>query len=58
MADPPRYPDRGDDADAATDREPTARTSVWTKVLIAVIGLLFLAVIILHLLSGGGPGNH
>ena len=57
MTDPPRYPDSGEDTDAGPESESTS-TSLWTKVLIAIFALLFLAVIILHLLTGGGPGNH
>jgi hypothetical protein len=56
MADTPRYQERGQDADAGPERESGA-SSRWTKVLIVVFGLLFLAVIILHLLTGG-LGNH
>jgi hypothetical protein len=57
MAEPPRYPDSAKDDTAAPDGESTAG-SVWKKVLIVVFAVLFVAVIILHLLSGGGPGNH
>jgi hypothetical protein len=57
MADPPRYPDRGQDAGAGPDTEKTA-SSRWTKVIVVIVALLFLAFIILHLVIGGGPGNH
>jgi hypothetical protein len=57
MADPPRYPDRGNDT--GVESEPgSTRSSLWTKVLIVVFAVLFVVVIILHLLTGGGPGNH
>jgi hypothetical protein len=55
MTDPPRYPDRGDDTGAESDREPTMAMSLWTKVVIIVFGLLIMLVLILHLATGGGP---
>jgi hypothetical protein len=56
MADFPSYQERDQDADAGPERESGAR-SRWTKVLLVVFALLFLAVIVLHLLTGG-LGNH
>lgn len=59
MADPPRYPDTGDDAGAAPDDEPTARRSRWVAVLLWIIGIvLVLGLVVLHLTGALGPGAH
>jgi hypothetical protein len=57
MSDPPRYPYGSENSGTGGETESTAR-SRWTKVIIVIVAVLFLAVIILHLLTGGGPGNH
>jgi hypothetical protein len=57
MADRPRYPGSGEDIGAEPDRKSTTH-SRWPKALIVVFGLLFLAIILLHLLTGGGPASH
>ncbi len=54
MADPPLYPDRGDDT-GASDTESTTSMSLWTKVLIVVFGALVAIALVLHLVLGGGP---
>jgi hypothetical protein len=55
MPDPPRYPDSGEDTGAGPEHE-SGSSSLWTKVLIVIFGLVFLVVVILHLLTGG-PGS-
>jgi hypothetical protein len=55
VPEPPRYPDCGDDASGSSDSESTRRTSIWTKVLIVVLGLLVVIALVAHLVAGGGP---
>jgi hypothetical protein len=55
VPEPPRYPDRGDDASGPSDAESTRSTSTWTKVLIVVLGLLVVIALVAHLVAGGGP---
>ena len=55
VAEPPRYPDRGDGASGPADSESTRSTSLWTKVLIVIFGLLIVIALVAHLVVGGGP---
>jgi len=59
VADPPRYPDTGDDTGLGSGRGSTTSTPRWVKLAgIIAIALVLLLVIILHLLGGFGPGLH
>ncbi|MPZ24279.1 MAG: hypothetical protein GEU28_12230 [Dehalococcoidia bacterium] len=57
MADPPPFPDSGDDTGAGPGRGPTTGTRRWVPVvgIIIAIGLVLLFVI-LHLTGIVGPG--
>lgn len=58
-ADPLRYPDTGDDVGVGPDRGSTTGTSRWGKIiLIIAIALFLLLVIVMHLLGGGLRGLH
>jgi hypothetical protein len=56
MADPPPYPNTGDDTGVGPDRESTTGTPRWVK----VFGIIALVVILLFviLLLTRGPGGH
>jgi hypothetical protein len=59
VADPPRYPDTGDDPGVGLGRGSTTSTRRWVKVAgIIAIALVLLLFIILHLIAGLGPGLH
>lgn len=61
MADPSRYPDAAEGADADSGRGVPPRTPRWVKVSGIVVGVLILLVVIVMLtgLGGGhGPGRH
>lgn len=73
MADPPRYPDSGDDTgvgsgestastpgvdDTALDPEPTTTGSRASKLVIAGVAALVVVIVILHLTGVVGPGAH
>lgn len=59
MADPPPYPDTGNDADdTAADREPAITGSWVSKVIIALVAALLAVIVILHLTGVVGPGTH
>ena len=47
MADPPPYPDTGDDTG----------TPRWVKIL-GIIALVVLLLVVIVMLTGGGPGGH
>ena len=55
MAEPPHFPDRGEDVRESSDTESTRGQSLWTKALIVLLGLLVVLAIVLHLVLGGGP---
>jgi hypothetical protein len=59
MADPPHYPDTGEDAGAGSDRGPTTDKQSWAaKAFLISIGLLVALLIVLHILGGGFRGLH
>jgi hypothetical protein len=59
MADPPRYPDSGDDAGVGPDRGPKPGTPRWVKVFGIIAIVVVLLVVIMLLVGGGhGPGRH
>jgi hypothetical protein len=61
MADPPRYPDTGDDPGVRPDRESTTGTRSWVgKVLLIIAVVLVLLFVIQHLAGNilGGGGLH
>jgi len=58
MADPPPYPDTGDDTGSGPDRGSTSSTPRWVKVF-GVIALALVLLFVVLMLSGGhGPGRH
>jgi hypothetical protein len=61
MADPPGYPDTGDDTGAGPGREATPGTPRWVKVfaiLVLVLVLLFVILKVTGLGGEHGPGRH
>jgi hypothetical protein len=59
MADPPRYPDTGDDTGLGRDRGSATGTPRWVSVLGIIIAIaLVLLVVVLHLTGTLGPGAH
>jgi hypothetical protein len=62
MADPPPYPDTGDDTGVGPDRESTAGTPRWVKVfgIIALVVVLLFVILMFTRGPGGrhGPGRH
>jgi hypothetical protein len=62
MADPPPYPDTGDDTGVGPDRESTTGTPRWVKVfgIIALVVVLLFVVLMFTRGPGGrhGPGRH
>ena len=58
MADPPPYPDTGDDTGVGADRRSTVGAPRWVKVF-GILALVLVVVVAVLLLSGGhGPGRH
>ncbi len=57
MADPPSYPDTGDDTGVGPDRGSPPSTPRWVKVFGIIVIVLLLLFVILHL-TGGGLGGH
>jgi hypothetical protein len=59
MADPPSYPDTGDDTGVGRDRGSASGTPRWVLVLGIVIAIvLVLLLVFLHLTGVLGPGAH
>jgi hypothetical protein len=60
MADPPRYPESGDDTGLGPDRGSTTGTPRWVKVfgLIAAVVVVLFVVLLLFGSGGHGPGRH
>ncbi len=56
MADPPPYPNAGDDAGA--DPDATNGTSRWMYLLVAIGVLVVVLFVALHLAGVLGPGAH
>lgn len=57
MADPPRYPDTGDDTGARPDRGSTTGTRSWVvKVFLIIAVVLVLLFVLLHVTGTLGPG--
>jgi hypothetical protein len=57
LADPPSYPDTGDDTGVRPDRGSATSTSRWVLVVGIVIAVVLLLVV-LHLTGVLGPGAH
>jgi hypothetical protein len=61
MADPPSYPDTGEDTGVGPDRGSTTGTPRWVKVF-GVIALAVILLFVVLMLSGRGgdhgPGRH
>jgi hypothetical protein len=58
MADPPPYPDTGDDTGVGPERGSTTSTPLWVKVSGAIALVLVLLFVVLMLTGGHGPGRH
>ena len=59
MAEPPRYPDTGEDSDLGRDRGLATGRPRWVAVLGIVIAIaLVLLFVVLHLTGTLGPGAH
>jgi hypothetical protein len=60
MADPPRYPNTGDDTGAEPDRESSTGKPRWVKVAIIVVVLVLVLLVALLVTGGHGPpaGGH
>jgi hypothetical protein len=58
MADPPGYPDSGDDRGVGPDRRSTTGTPRWVKVFGIVALVLVLLFLVLLLTGNHGPGRH
>lgn len=57
MADPPPYPDTGDDTGMGPDGGSTTGTPRWVKVF-GIIALVLVVLVGILLVTGGGPGGH
>jgi hypothetical protein len=59
MADPPSYPDTGDDTGVGPDLGSATSTRRWVPVLGIVIAIvLVVLLVVLHLTGVLGPGAH
>lgn len=61
MADPPLYPDSGDDTSVGTSHRSNTGTPGWVKVLgiiTLVVVLLFVILLVIHGPGGYGPALH
>ncbi len=58
MADPPRYPDTGDDTGVRPTADRPPSTPRWVKVFGIIVIVLVLLFAIKMLTVGGGPGMH
>ena len=58
MADPPPYPDTGDDTGAGPDRVSTPSRRRWVYVAWGIGILVVLLFVALHLAGVMGPGGH
>jgi hypothetical protein len=59
VADPPPYPDTGDDTGVGPDRGSATGTPRWVFVLGIIIAIvLVLLLVVLHLTGTLGPGAH
>jgi hypothetical protein len=61
MADPPGYPDTGDDTGVGPDRGSSPGTPRWVKVSAAIVLVLVLVFVVLKVTGLGGehgPGRH
>jgi hypothetical protein len=59
LADPPSYPDAGEDTGVRSDRGSATGTPRWVPVLGIVIAIvLVLLLVVLHLTGVLGPGAH
>ena len=59
MADPPRYPDAGDDPGPGRGHGSATGTPRWVSVLgIIIVMALVLLFVVLHLTGTLGPGAH
>jgi len=60
MADPPAYPDTGDDTGVGPDGGSTTGTPRWVKVfgIIAVVVVVLFVVLLVFGSGGHGPGRH
>ena len=54
MADHPPYPDTGDDTGAGSDPGVASSTSLWPKLLAAIVVAVILVVIVMHV-AGVAP---
>ena len=60
MADPPRYPDTGDDTGVRPTADRPPSTPRWVKVFGIIVIVEFLLVVAIMFIGGGehGPGRH
>jgi len=58
MANPPPYPDSGDDTGVGPDRGSSTSTPRWVKVFVIIAVVVVLLFVILLLTGGHGPGRH
>jgi cytochrome b561 len=59
MADPPSYPDSGEDTRVGPDRESATGTPRWLSVAGIIIAIVLVVLfIVLHLTGILGPGAH
>ncbi|NUQ73897.1 MAG: hypothetical protein HUU21_10095 [Polyangiaceae bacterium] len=57
MADPPPYPDPGDDTGVGPDRESSTSTPRWVKVSGLITVIMVLLFVVVHLAGGGFRGH-